>query len=325
MPIQKYAADGGLLKSRVKVNDEVLKLLELSDLPNGFIGFETKSGLAQVVLSPDQEPRMMRLGKFLKKSGSPEEVINKSGACAKKLKMLDSTNLKFTSTREEVLWVYQNGPHSCMKDVDAVQVYCTDDVAVAYLELDGKVVARSVVCQNPDIGLQYVRAYGLADVLVAALEEHGYESGDLDGCNVLNIWRDDGEVMMPYVDGRLSADYPDHNDEFIVLSNYGEYDCDDTCGILRRHCCECCGDYEETTFCEHREQDLCERCYEEEMVYVDDERYHKSDDRIQELEDGDYALVDDAVYVDYRSEWHLREKCQYNDYTDEYILTEDLS
>lgn len=325
MLIQRYAADGQLLKPAVCVDDEVMKLLELSDLPNGFIGFETKSGLAKVVLSPDQKPRMMRLGKFLKKSGSPEEVINKSGACAKKLKMLDSTKLKFTSTREEVLWVYQNGPHSCMKNEDAVQVYCTDDVAVAYLELDGKVVARSVVCQNPDIGLQYVRAYGLADVLVAALEERGYESGDLDGCNVLNIWRGDGEVTMPYIDGGLSADYPNPNDKFIVLSNHGEYVCDDTSGILRRPRCECCGGYEETIFCEYREEDLCEHCYDEEMVYVNDERYHKDDDKIQELEDGDYALADDAVYVDYRSEWHLREKCQFNEFTDEYILTEDLS
>lgn len=56
------------------------------------------------------------------------------------------TVVKFARTAEEVLWVYDNGPQSCMKGMPGVIAYADSDLAIAYLydEDEDWVIARAL-------------------------------------------------------------------------------------------------------------------------------------------------------------------------------------
>ncbi len=327
MARQHVAANGEALACSLIVENSTLESLGIptdQPLPKGLVGFDVDSGLAIVKLTPNAECIQIKIGKFLKKLGKPEAEVALVGNNANKLKQMAKLPLKFTSTQEEVLDVYRRGPGSCMKDCDAVRVYATDDVAVAYLEDEGKILARSVVCKNEDIGLQYVRTYGLADVLQAILEREGYSGGSLEGCRLLCIEKGDGYVM-PYLDGDLNE--IDVGDEFVTVTQSGEFACDTTNGYVGlQECDECQERYAPDTmpYSEYRDARMCESCFDEEHVYIDDTYYHIESDMIQQLEDGSYVLEEESCYVDERGEHHLAANCIYNNYIGEYHLREDL-
>lgn len=327
MATQYYAVNGDTISRIIHVCDDLLRVLGLDDLPKGLVGFDFEAGLAQVIMrGEDTKTKFMRIGKLLSKAGYPSEVNTRVGACATMLKNLSKSELKFTKTSEEVIDVYKRGPSSCMKGMKAVAVYASPDVSVAYLEMDNKVVARALVSINPADGLHYDRVYGLEDPLKKALEEAGFTECCLPDFRVLHL-RDDGQVVMPYIDGGRSANTPSDGDEYVLIGTDLEHPCDGTDGYLSLKRCDSCYDAidGDETYCEHTQETWCQSCFDEYHVKLPDgAMVHQDSDAIQKLEDGSWVYESDACEVEYRNEWHLKEKCVYNSYSDEWILKEDL-
>lgn len=162
---------------------------------------------------------------------------------------IDTAELHFATTGDDMIRVYRNGPKSCMRgrkddytyfatdEVHPVQVYAYGDLQLAYLtDITGKIHSRALVWPAEQ---QYGRVYPTADVwqedgyenrqqsttwhnkLVELLEAKDYHSGDLDGARVAKIRHaSSGGFLMPYIDG---LDYvKDCGDHFkITDSNYG--------------------------------------------------------------------------------------------------------
>lgn len=320
--LQTTAINGETLTTPVHVKE--VSGLKMNPLPIGLVGVDIELGLVNVVMKKDSTPIKMRYGKFLKLLNKPDEEVRLESTKLTTLKVACNSGLKFTTTSDEVLDVYKRGPQSCMKGCDSVKVYATNDVAVAYIEdEDHKVLARTVVCINEDIGLHYVCCYGFSEPLEYLLEKNGYKKGDLEGCRILKL-EDSTGIKAPYLDGCTGV-----NDEgdYLKIESYGDFDATSTSGYLNSCQCENCGDHmreDEEHYSEHLGQILCVCCYDKCHVHVDGESYHVTSDSIQELENGDHVLADNAVYVDYRSEYHHRDDCRYNSYLEEYMLNEDL-
>jgi len=324
MPNQNYAADGSVLSGSVWVKQDILSLLKLNNLPKGLVGLNTKLGLAEVIQKEGKKAVFMKLGKLLNQQGLEEKQVRESSQILTELKILHTQEVSFAYTEEEILRVYQEGPSACMANCESVALYSNDYTAVAYLEVKGKILARTVICRDKEIGLSYNSLYGFGEPLAKMLEELGYTSGDLEGC-YLPLRHDHlGRIMCPYIDG---TNYITVEGDEISISSDGEYQADSTDGILVEHTCDECHETllrDEVYYSEHSEQNLCEGCHEVHHVYIDGESYHKESDSVQELEDDSYVLSEDAEYLEYRNEWHLLEDCAYNNYDEVYILKEDL-
>lgn len=115
---------------------------------------------------------------------------------------LDNTlHLKFALTREEIKHVYINGPSSCMSGghpdrVHATEAYACHPIAVAYLERDGDILARTVVNTQTK---EWVRFYGDHARLRPLLQAQGYSENRtcLRGFKILNLLA----CGVPYLDG----------------------------------------------------------------------------------------------------------------------------
>lgn len=319
--LQCKAMNGEALMSPINVNQ--VGNLNLNPLPAGLVGIDIEKGLVEVIPSPNKQPIFMKYGRLLKNLGKTDAETQSESTKLTILKVTCQKELKFTTSSEEVIDVYERGPQSCMKGCDSVGAYATDDVAVAYIEDDNKVIARAVVCINEEMGKHYVCTYGFGEPLEYLLKKAGFIKGDLEGCTILKL-EDSVGIRAPYLDGCTGV-----NDEgdYLRIQKYGEFDATSTSGYLNMRECQCCGAHiheDEGYYSEHLEQTLCESCYGKSHVHVDGEYYHIDSGSIQELENGDYVLSDDAVYVDYRSEYHHRDDCCYNFYLEEYMLNEDL-
>jgi hypothetical protein len=158
-----------------------------------------------------------------------------------------------------------------------------------------------------------------------------------------------GEILAPYIDGGNQD--VDLCGNHLEICSDGEYECSQTSGIAQDSngdSCNDCGDriregdgywverYEETHVC----QSCCDNDYyyaygargnqyyvhRDHVVHVGDEVYdenHLSDNEIVELENGDYASMDDCVLIN--DEWYLTDDervCHAEDIED-YCLTED--
>lgn len=320
--LQHRAMNGEALVSPIYVNQ--VGNLNLNPLPDGLVGIDTEKGLVKVVTSPNKKPIFMKYGRLLKNLGRQDEEIKVESTKLTTLKMAYQKELKFTTSSKEVIDVYNRGPHSCMKGCDSVGVYATDDVAVAYIEDDDKVIARTVVCINEEIGKHYVRIYGFSEPLEYLLKKAGFAKGGLEGCTILRIENDTG-IRAPYLDGCTGI--IDNGDTLEISDFTRDYTADQTSGYLNMRKCECCEEHireDEEYYSEYLEQSLCEHCFVECHVYINETHYHVESDDIQLLENGDYVLQEDAVCVDYRDEWHHVEDCQYNSFTGEYVLNKDL-
>lgn len=335
MATQRWAANGEMLTHYLRVDDDLLTrlgikynpLVSASEyVPKGLIGFDIETGLAIVKLTPDSKCIQVKIGKFLKKLGKTTEEINEIGCNANKLKQMSKMELQFTQSGEEVVDVYRRGPASCMKGCDSVSVYEGNDVAVAYLEYNNEVVARSVVCKNEDIGLKYVRAYGLVDVLEAKLEEAGYMSGSLDGCSIPLKETPDGSFVMPYLDGAAN-EVTNEGDHFLVSLYGGDFTADNTSGTVGLEPCCSCGELvhrEDMCYSEYLDESMCECCYDQAHVFINGYSYHIESGDVTVLADGEYALSDEAVYVDDRDEYYHESDCVYNVASHEHHLRDDL-
>jgi len=137
----------------------------------------------------------------------------------------------------------------------------SEDVAVAYLTRDGRITARALI-NIPE--KQYSRVYG-DNILASMLNDQGYSSGDLSGCELPKIEYQDTYVM-PYIDGDRSIE--EYDKYFVVGGN--DYCADSINGILDINLINCC-------CCDERfdpddgetidEQYICRSCVENETVW----------------------------------------------------------
>ncbi len=168
--------------------------------------------------------------------------------------------LKIARTAEEIVWVYRNGPSSCMShdagsyesSVHPVSVYGGSDLAVAWYGTTERVSARSVVWPAKK---RYGRVYGGDGVLQRLLESAGYreayKSGDgFSGARIRAI-RESGGFVVPYIDGhdRLRQD----GQWLVIDDDGGDIDAQRTEGLSV-----------------HREMAQCENCNDD--YDADDDR-----------------------------------------------------
>lgn len=137
----------------------------------------------------------------------------------------DEFELKFATTREEVQWVYVNGPRSCMSGdcevrdygFHSAEVYACDPIAVAYLigkDDPEHIAARALVNTKTK---KYVTIYGARPQMHEILVNQGYHQ-DYDALkgekllrlSFIPIWNDvpqEPTYPMPYNDysGRTRA------------------------------------------------------------------------------------------------------------------------
>lgn len=125
------------------------------------------------------------------------------------------TKLLIARTPEEVVRVYNEGPHSCMAyqlsredgpfqhlDVHPVACYGDSDIGVAYIERGGEITARCLVW--PDKKL-HGRIYGDRHRLLERLKENDYvEEWDFVGAKIRQL-RSRSQLVLPYIDGDLGV------------------------------------------------------------------------------------------------------------------------
>ena len=222
---------------------------------------------------------------------------------------------------DDIVRIYTapGAPSSCMShskgafDTDEyhpVYVYGAGDLALAYLERRGKIIARALCWpEKKVVGRRYGDIDRLQDRLVAEgwqLDSNdssasGRGSGLLDGARLLRI--QDGDCyVMPYIDAGYGVCYPPSGmpdrEKYFVLSRFsGDIDCTNTNGLSGErdsepdydYHCDACGDglYEDDayslgddTYCLSHYEDRSRTCYQCEctvhrncVTIVEDEYY----------------------------------------------------
>ncbi len=319
--IQKFALDGAVI-GYVILPRLLEEILPNTHPPKGIIGYDVDSGLVLVKLNAVKEA-YMKMGKYLNKAGeTPEVARDYSSKLRAAINIIKGAKLQITETPEQVVHVYEQGPHSCMSGCDSVQVYCTDSVAVAFVEIDDDIVARTVICKDPEMGLQYSRIYGNTDILRPLLTKAGYAQGDLEGCTLARVYDADGLIMCPYLD---NAEWVTDQGDHLSLDSCGDFSGQNESGVLSVVCdeCECITDNDETSYCEFTERMLCDGCFEDTHVNIDGETYHtESDDIIRDI-DGWWHLVDDVVFIKAQNGYLHRVDATYIEYSEEWCNTDD--
>jgi hypothetical protein len=272
--------------------------------------------LVNVQITKDKTA-MMKLGKFLTKSGySEKQARDASSKLRAFTAMANGAVVQFTETGEQVVAVYASGPRSCMQGEESVRVYVGDDVSVAFVEIEDKIVARAVVNKK---GMEYSAIYGNSEILAPLLEKAGFEEGDLDGCEIAAVY--DGKVdapVMPYVDGPDMATISSCGEFVTFDSNYGQLPCQSECGYLQEETksCECCGhnvNEDDERWSDHLEQVMCSECYDEVHVHVGGETYHEDSDEIVQTYCDGYTLKDEAGYCSANDKWYPEDQIIYSE------------
>lgn len=122
--------------------------------------------------------------------------------------------IQYARTKEEIRHVYNNGPSSCMSgerrlfnkgkpsEMHPVDMYAIIGFPVAYVEMGGKIIARTLV--NPR-DKTFIRIYGANELLEPLLTEAGYTYDMLFWVGVefpaISIPNNTGKYLMPYLDG----------------------------------------------------------------------------------------------------------------------------
>lgn len=317
--------DGTAAKNVQRVPDILRDLL--GNMPGesmpGISGVDVNSGLVRVELSDDKRA-LMKFGKYLKKVGRPDaEVRTLSSKLKATLELMKGTSLEFTSSSEEAYQVYKDGPHSCMSGQECTRAYHSDNVAVAYVKIEDRVVARTVVCTDPDMGLRYQYIYGNKDIMEPLLASAGYESGNLEGCTLARIENGDGDVFMPYLDcGTYVSDMGDH-----IAIDSGEYYSQNTHGLLHGSRCECCGvlvGQDDEHYSEYHDTTTCWDCFIDGHVSIGYEWYAMDSDAVVQLHGGEWVLSDDACYVDSIDDYYSNDEVSWSEYSNEYFLCGDV-
>jgi len=328
---QRYAMNGEQIDSLIL--PEVLESLVSSERTidmyyahednfKGLCGVDMDTGLVEIQLSKDKKATM-KIGKYLRKIGRSEDVCREySAELNAAIEIIKGTELSFTTCGSEAVKVYENGPDSCMSKCKGVAIYDGNDTAVAYVKLNDRIIARSVVVINKDLGLRYIEIYGNSEMMQPLLDRAGFVKGDLDGCTFPKL-EDDRGILFPYFD---CGTYVDIYDYYLKADSSGELDSQITGGYIESAICDRCGDNivneYEARYCEHTNMNLCEHCYDEDHVCIDGEYYHKESDDICPV-DGEYMFKSDCIYIETREEWMHNDDVAYSEYTQEYIACED--
>ena len=289
---------------------------------NGIYGLDLDTGMIQVKLTVEKT-QDMKFGKLLKKAGYSDKIVRDySSLLSSAVAMLKGAKLSFTQDGQEAVDVYDDGPSSCMKGSDSVRAYDSPNVAVAYVKVGERIVARSVVCIDPELGLRYICIYGNADVMLPLLEKAGYVQGSLEGCK-LNLIMDGDMFVCPYLDcGTMVTP----NGEWIDVDS-GEFDSQSTSGFLNGCTCEDCDEHmheDDSNWCEHTGCSLCDDCHANSHEYVDGNYYHHNSDEITQLHNGEYVMANDAYFVESEGGYFLDEDVTYSGYDGELYLNDDV-
>ena len=230
----------------------------------------------------------MRPGRYLEKywgpSGrcpylSPVEVIDMTRAFTD---TFTSPELKFVSDPDGWEYVYENGPKSCMKynrkgrylheDLcganHPVRVYAhpDSDLALAYIEKKGQIVARTIV--NRAEG-SYLRIYAYDGFSRREMErlleevQYGQNNECLADQPLVLRWYDDGRLIVPWLDG--SCQYVKIEGDRLVISRDG-YGAQNFDGLV---------EVPEMVWAYVDETDEQEQLIEKDVIEVNDEYYTK--------------------------------------------------
>jgi hypothetical protein len=171
-----------------------LHYIHLSEHEGGMVAYtkDEDAGMG------DRQTRV-RPGKYLKEYfGNVLKEPEIAKWCAVMGTTVGDSDLKFATTPDDIIRVYRRGPHSCMKAHKSSGVYGGFDLAVAYIERDGKITARTVCWPAKK---RYVRIYGDGTRLQRALHDEGYSpSIDMRGARISRIPYGKFGFVMPYCD-----------------------------------------------------------------------------------------------------------------------------
>lgn len=192
--------------------------------------------------------------------------------------------VKFATTPDEIEDVYTHGPDSCMshptRDYDSsihpTRVYGAGDLAIAYIERDGRITGRTVCWPEKKI---YYAIYGDESRLSQPLKAQGYSSsrtGGFCGAKLLRV-EENGGFIAPYLD---IAEGVDDNGTHLIVSNSPDFPCKETNGLTEdnsprcNHCGGRCGGNSTTV----GGNDWCDSCADNHAFYCDScEEYYQQD------------------------------------------------
>jgi hypothetical protein len=177
-----------------------------------------------------------------------------------------------------------------------------EDAALAILERDGKIIARTVVSR---LKHRFIRCYSVerkpeyCTQLEHFLRADGYEKGNLVGVRMRYI-ESCGRVLIPYFDG--SASYATRDGNELVGTNYrdsADYECCNTDGEgvdLHRTACNDCGErVDDNELTCVGDAMICDHCLDHHYIYgwVDrrNQEYMSRDDAVEGC-NGDYYASD---------------------------------
>ena len=208
---------------------------------------------------------------------------------------------------------------------------------------NGEVLGRCLVWHDKDADERiFVRSYkrepserahtGRDEAIEAWLTTQGYKRYTEwpDGTPLMCYELRRGGWLMPYIDG--GTQNVDIFGDTCTIESNGDYSADSTSGAVEDNTttCENCGDRynsedEGGYIGYHEDTHVCQDCLDNEYTYVTGRRgnqyyvpndeaveahgdyYHVnylSENNIVELANGDYAHMDNAVYIDSVDEWH---------------------
>lgn len=124
----------------------------------------------------------------------------------------ESMQIKFAVTPEEIAYVYNEGPESCMKKSDfsskihPCSVYGAGDLAVAYMERKNKITSRAVCWPDKKI---HSTIYGDSGRMLPILKQLKYVRGDMSGAKLLQVRHTTSHknsivYVTPYLDGNTT-------------------------------------------------------------------------------------------------------------------------
>jgi hypothetical protein len=242
---------------------------------------------------------------------------------------------------------------SCMQDVDVyadgehispTEAYASGDFEIAYLT-NGKEgcamrIFGRVVFAPGEVCIESGPVYGACeqslDLLHKYLNDRAVEDGhetvafDIDdgwcGLRLLAIRDRNDRLVGPYIDGCISGDLVG---DFIELSGRGEFHFESTDGTIEQGCsCEHCGygmDQDDTYFTDDGET-LCETCFNEAYVYLEDGDVVRMEDAVHaNFYSGGtrtltgWFLLDDVVHCECVDDYWVNDDCTYAEHTDQYV------
>jgi hypothetical protein len=154
----------------------------------------------------------------------------------------EETELHFATTADEIEKCYMEGPNTCMSyqmssygaPFRPIRIYASEDLAVAYIMRNNKIVARSLCWPAKK---RHSAIYGDVSRMKGAFQIAGYQEASLQGARLIrHEFVYDGSLclVMPYID---NDGYVTDDGEVLKIGSirgYGHvYTADDTSGLLR--------------------------------------------------------------------------------------------